>query len=188
MILIFIVKKSHINNFFEFRFSRLDNITNKKDVKLYTSVTNSLSNLTIYQKIDSSLIRNANDDIPINYKISFGKKWDEFYAGLSYQQNFPKNGQDYNLGIQLNYTKEQLMKNSKTLKYFSDIFYSNNNDRYYEIDMNVRYIAPINSRLNLEVSKDYFIVYDDIIGERAYSSEYFLGFNYSLRKSRFYYE
>ena len=70
-------------------------------------------------------------------------------------------------------------------KRYFDLFYSKTGDEYYEGQFKTSFSIPFYKKFNLEMSYERFLVYDDIIGDDAGNSKYFLGVNYSFKTQDF---
>ncbi|MFW5782521.1 MAG: hypothetical protein ACOCWO_04450 [Candidatus Muiribacteriaceae bacterium] len=179
------LKNRLLTNNFEFRYETSDNETDLKNVRLNTKLDYSDRNLVFYQKIDTSLLKNTLGDQPTNYRFSVGKTLKSgIYAGISYQQIFPEHGRDPNIGLQLTYSDKEKMKRGIRRETYADIFYSDNNDEYYEIELINSIRIPVNRLFNLEFRMENFIISDEGVAGRAYNSTYFLGINHTFSFER----
>jgi hypothetical protein len=152
-----------------------------KNLKINTRLDYKNRNLSFYQKIDTSFLKNSLGDQPTNYRFSVGKRMNcGIYAGISYQQIFPEHGRDANIGLQLTWSDKQKMYRGMKRESYADIFYSDNNDEYYEVELKNSIKIPVNRHFNLEFRMDNYIIYDEKVDDRAYNSTYFLGINHTF--------
>ncbi len=179
-------KNALFNNDTEFYYEKTDGVNNERSILIQSKYDIKKKNLVFFQKINTSLLENASGDKTTNYRLSIGKMLKkELYAGLSYQQVFPENGADANYGLTLTWDSPVKLNMGVLWKRYIDLFYSKTGDEYYEGQLKTSFSIPFYKKINLEMSYERFLVYDDSIGDDAGNSKYFLGVNYSFKTEDF---
>ncbi|MFA7576447.1 MAG: hypothetical protein WC002_00135 [Candidatus Muiribacteriota bacterium] len=175
-----------LSNTINYRQDKRDNDIIYDNIRIDTNLKNKLNSLSVVQRIDLSLLKNTAGDQPLNYRLSLGNDFTpNFYAGLSYQQVFPRKGKKHHIGIQLTGKNKEVRPNGLEISNTADIFYSNSNRTYYEGELKNNFRYRIRQSVYLDFAVTHFTVYDENIGKRAYSSEYFLGFNRKFVNRKF---
>ncbi|MGM0607006.1 MAG: hypothetical protein ACQESP_01175 [Candidatus Muiribacteriota bacterium] len=176
-----------LSNTINYRRDRNDNETNFHNIRMDTNLRNKENGLSIVQRVDMSLIKNNDGDRPVNYRLSLGNELNDYlYAGLSYQQVFPRRGRDHYIGIQLTGSESKIRSNGLNTEHIMDIFYSNTNDEYYEGELKNNFRFRLRQSLFVDLNLSNFLVYDESIEKRAYSSEIFFGLSTSFSSAGFY--